>query len=72
MAQIIKHRAVVQDNWQLLEQAPAGALPFHADVIVPFSLWVGARDAPSFRLGRIGVWLEADADPAAIAPEVRG
>jgi uncharacterized protein (DUF934 family) len=70
MAQIIKHRAVIQDNWQLLEQAPAGALPFHGDVIVPFALWAAERDALSFRLGRIGVWLEAEADPAAIAPDL--
>lgn len=70
MAQIIKHRAVIQDSWQLLEQAPAGALPFHGDVIVPLALWAAERDALSFRLGRIGVWLGADADPAAIAPDL--
>ena len=70
MAQIIKHRAVVQDNWQLLERGTAGALPFSGDVMVPLDLWLSERDALSFRLGRIGVWLEADADPAAIAPDM--
>ena len=70
MARIIKHRAVIQDNWQLLEQGAIGALPFCGDVIVPLGLWASERDALSFRLGRIGVWLETDADPAAIAPDL--
>ena len=70
MALIIKHRAVIQDNWQLLDQGSIGALPFSGDVIVPLELWASERDALSFRIGRIGVWLEADADPAAIAPDL--
>ena len=68
MAQIIKSRAVIQDNWQLLEQG--AALPFSGDVIVPLDLWTSERAALSFRLGRIGVWLEADADPAVLAPDL--
>ena len=70
MAQIVRHRAVIQDNWQLLEQGSIGALPFSGDVIVPLGLWASERDTLSFRLGRIGVWLEADADPASLAPDL--
>ena len=70
MAQIIRHRAVIRDSWLLLEQGAAGALPFSGDVIVPLDLWMSERDALSFRLGHVGVWLEADADPAAIAPDL--
>jgi uncharacterized protein (DUF934 family) len=70
MAQIIKHRAVIQDNWQLLEQESIGKLPFSGDVIVPLDLWISERDTLSFRLGRIGVWLETDADPAAFAHDL--
>jgi uncharacterized protein (DUF934 family) len=70
MAQIIKHRAVIQDNWQLLEQRLISALPSSGDVIVPLALWASERDTLSTRLGRIGVWLETDADPAAIAPDL--
>jgi len=70
MAQIIRHRAVIQDNWQLLEQDAIGALPFSGDVIVPLVLWTAERDALSFRLGRIGVWLDTDADPEALAPDL--
>jgi len=70
MAQVIKHRAVIQDRWQLLERAPIGALPFGGDLIVPLDLWMSERDTLSFHRGRIGLWLEADADPAAIAPDL--
>jgi uncharacterized protein (DUF934 family) len=70
MAQLIKNRAVIQDNWQLLEREPIDKLPFSGDVIVPLDLWISERKTLSFRLGRIGVWLETDADPAAIAPDL--
>jgi uncharacterized protein (DUF934 family) len=70
MAQIIKYRAVIPDTWQLLEQGSIGALPFSGDVIVPLELWKGEREALLFRLGRLGVWLETDADPGAIAPDL--
>ena len=70
MALIIRHRATVQDGWLLLEQGAAGALPFGGDVIVPLDLWTSERDTLSFRLGRIGVWLEAGTDPAALAPDL--
>ena len=69
MAQIIRHRAVIEDSWLLLERDAIGALPFSGDVIVQLDLWKGEREALSFRLGRIGVWLEADADPAAVAQD---
>jgi len=39
-------------------------------VIVPFALWASERDTLSIRLGRIGVWLATDADPASIAPDL--
>lgn len=70
MTQIIRQRAVIQDNWQLLEQGPIGALPVTGDVIVALDLWASARDALLSRPGHIGVWLEPDADPAALAPDL--
>lgn len=70
MALIIKHRAAIQDSWLLLEQGAPGALPFSGDVIVPLDLWTRERDTLSFRLGRIGVWLEAGTDPAALAADL--
>jgi len=70
MAMIIKQRAVVQDSWQMLEQGSIGALPLDGDVVVPLALWTSARETLLFRLGRIGVWLDADADPAPLAPDL--
>jgi uncharacterized protein (DUF934 family) len=70
MAQIIRHRAVIQDDWQLLEQGPIGALPCSGDVIVPLDLWTSGRDTLLSRRGAVGVWLETDADPGALAPDL--
>jgi uncharacterized protein (DUF934 family) len=70
MAQVIKHRALIQDSWQLLEAGSAGALPAGADVIVPLERWLRERDTLLSRPGRLGVWLETDADPAALAPDL--
>ncbi len=70
MAMIIKQRAVVHDSWQVLEQGSIGALPAGGDLIVPLDLWVSERDTLLFRLGRIGVWLHADAEPAALARDL--
>lgn len=70
MTRIIKHRAVIQDSWQLLEGDPVGSLPFRGDVIVPLGLWTRERETLAFRLGRVGVWLDADAEPAMIAQDL--
>ena len=70
MPQVIKQRALIQNDCPLLEQGAAGALPFSGDVIVPLALWLGEREALWFRLGRTGVWLEANANPAALAPDL--
>ncbi len=70
MAKIIKQRAVSQDSWLLLERGAIGALPFSGDVIVPLDLWASERETLLFRLGRIGVWLDAEADLATIAQDL--
>jgi len=70
MANIIKHRAVMPDSWQVLEQGTIGALPLGADVIVPLDLWLSERDTLASRSGRTGVWLNTDADPATLAQDL--
>jgi len=67
---VISHRAVIQDNWQQLEQGSGGALPDSGDVIVPLDLWTREHDLLLSRAGRVGVWLETDADPQALAPDL--
>jgi uncharacterized protein (DUF934 family) len=70
MALVIKSRALTQDSWQLPEPGPDGALPPGRDVIVPLERWLRERDALLSRSGRVGVWLETDADPVVIAPDL--
>ena len=70
MANIIKDRKVVADPWQRLEAAADGKLPAElpaGDLIVPLSLWREQRDALLARGGRLGVWLNSNEEPGAIA-----
>lgn len=70
MATIIKDRNVVTDPWQRLESGAGGELP-GGDIIVPLALWRSQREALLSRPGRIGVWLESNEDPSAIADDLR-
>jgi uncharacterized protein (DUF934 family) len=73
MAHIIKDKSVVTDPWQRLDaakgDAPA-ALP-QGDVIVPLAVWRAQREELLAREGRIGVWLDSNEEPAAIADDLR-
>jgi uncharacterized protein (DUF934 family) len=69
MAIIIKDRNVVTDPWQRLEPGAGGSLPA-GDIIVPLALWQSRREALLARTGRIGVWLDSNDDPAAIAGDL--
>ena len=70
MATIIKDRNVVTDPWQRLEPGTGGSLPA-GDIVVPLVLWQSQREALLARAGRIGVWLDSNEDPAAIAEDLR-
>src|SRR5688500_4659621 len=70
MAFIIRHRQLEPDSWQLLKPAAEGAwpqIPLAGDIIVPLALWREHRDVLLFRVGRLGVWLEPEQDPALVA-----
>jgi uncharacterized protein (DUF934 family) len=70
MAQVIRKRALSEDSWQLFEQD--AALPATGDIIVPLARWTGERETLLARPGNVGVWLETDTDPAALAPDLAG
>ena len=73
MATLIKDRRIVADNWRLLSRGPAGELPEvpgSGDVIVPLALWLARREDFLAYPRRIGVWLDANESPEAIAGEV--
>lgn len=69
MATLIKERRIVADSWRLLE-AGATEVPSAGDVIVPLALWQAQRAQLLTRAGRLGVRLEPDDDPAAIADDI--
>jgi len=65
---VIRDRRVAADHWRLLETGEA--VPSREAVIVPLATWQAQRDALEVRTGRLGLWLEGDTDPAAIAGEL--
>jgi uncharacterized protein (DUF934 family) len=67
VTQLIRDRALATDPWQWLED---GALPAAGDVIVPLVVWLSERERLLARPGRIGVLLQPNDEPAAIAADV--
>jgi len=67
MPTLIKQRKLTADTWKLLQEG--GIFPASGDVIVPLSLWQAKRDALIARVGRTGVWLKPDDEPAALATD---
>jgi len=73
MATIIKLQKLVQDNWRLLEAAADGAppaVPGQDDIIVPLALWQSRREQLLAHPGRLGVWLDSDQGPEALAEDL--
>ena len=76
MATLIKERRIVADSWRLLSLGPKGELPevpAQGDVIVPLALWLARREdlLPRAEAGSIGVWLDANEGPEAIADDLQ-
>ena len=74
MATLINERRIVADSWRLLSRGPKGELPevpVGGDVIVPLALWLEHRDAFLAYPGKLGVWLDANEGPEAIADDLQ-
>lgn len=74
MALIIKDRNVVTDPWQRLEPNADGSLPQappSGDIIVPLAMWQERRMHLLARPSRLGVWLDSNEEPAAIAEDLK-
>src|SRR5690606_36794645 len=71
MAQIIKVRSIVNDDWQLLhvEDVQMSGVPAQGKVIVPLATWHVQKDALLAR-GDVAVWLDAGEEPELIAVEL--
>jgi uncharacterized protein (DUF934 family) len=71
MAQIIKVRSIVNDDWQLLrvEDVQTSGVPATGKVIVPLATWQEQKEALLAR-GDVAVWLEAGEEPELIATDL--
>ena len=72
--EIIKHKAVVPDDWSVLrldegEAAETVKLP-EGKLIVPLAVWLAQKETLESRLPEIGVWLGADERPETLAGDV--
>ena len=73
MRDIIKDRAIVPDDWEVLrpaegESADAIAIP-EGKVIVPLTVWQARRDSLKAR-GDVAVWLASDERPEALKDDL--
>jgi uncharacterized protein (DUF934 family) len=76
MATLIKELRIVADSWHLLERGPEGELPevpVRGDAIIPLALWLARREELLARAetGTLGVWLDANEGPEALAGDVQ-
>ena len=72
--EIIKHKAVVPDDWAVLrlddgEAAETVIVP-DGKVIVPLAVWLAQKSALAARLPDVGVWIAADERPETLAEDV--
>jgi uncharacterized protein (DUF934 family) len=73
MGTLIKEQRIAANTWRLLSRGPGGEppeVPVQGDVIVPLALWLERRDAFLSYPGKLGVWLDANEGPEAIAPDL--
>ena len=73
MRDIIKDRAIVPDDWEVLrlaegESAEGVAIP-EGKVIVPLAVWQARRDSLKAR-GNVAVWLASDERPEALKDDL--
>jgi len=73
MREIIKDKAIIQDDWSLL-QLPEGEQPANFSVpagkqIVPLEVWLAQRDSLRQRAD-IGVWIASHEQPDALRDDV--
>lgn len=62
MPKLIKDKAVVDDNWQILEatDAPEAVVVPDSEVIVPLNVWKAQQEQLQGRKSTLGVWLDSE------------
>ncbi len=70
---LIRDGAVVRDNWTVVARPvkdEAITLPPTSQIIVPLEIWQAERNALIARGEPLGVWIDSDQDPSALANDV--
>lgn len=73
MTRIIKDKEIIEDHWLTIKLMEGGGLPEipnGVDVIVPLKLWLAKKDELKQRNGKVGVWLDSNEEPDALAQEM--
>ena len=74
MSKVIKNERIVEDHWQVVKLAE-GQTPETLDLtgevlIVPLAVWLARKDEIITRSKPIGVWLDGNEGPEAIAGDL--
>jgi uncharacterized protein (DUF934 family) len=73
MTKIIKDKQIVEDDWLVIKLGEGGSfpeVPDGADVILPLKLWLAKNDEFKQRNGKVGVWLDSNEEPDALAEDL--
>lgn len=73
MKKLVEDNQVKEDNWVLLEktESPEEQTIPEGSVIIPLATWLVKRDSLMGRRDSVGVWLDSDEEPEAIAEDVK-
>lgn len=74
MPKIIKNEQIVDDDWQVLTLAegetPASLTLPAGPLLLPLAAWLARRDEVAGTHPQIGVWLDSDEGPEALAADI--
>ncbi|MGI9229787.1 MAG: DUF934 domain-containing protein [Gammaproteobacteria bacterium] len=65
---VIKHKQIIEDDWQVVSaEALADGIP-EGDVLLPFSAWLEQQQALQQHSGKVAVYLSPDDDVEQLQP----
>ncbi|MBQ0721139.1 MAG: DUF934 domain-containing protein [Gammaproteobacteria bacterium] len=70
MPKLLKDKAIVDNDWQVLPKDFSGSLP-DAPCFVPLDYWLANKDQLQ-KPDSIGVWLDAEQEPEQLAGDIAG
>ncbi|MDE1461069.1 DUF934 domain-containing protein [Spartinivicinus poritis] len=72
MPKLIKNQDIIDDNYQLLETAPAADQPLpEGNLLVPLTDWLENQQRYVNHQGSVGVWLDSHEEPELLAAQIQ-